>query len=281
MSPTWQGDDPPPLYQPQSARDWFRVIRRGVPMITLIVTGLLLKFVMRLIERPLFGMRRPVTPYITTAVCKGALWCMGLRLTVRGRPMRHPGASVANHASWLDIFVLNATRRLYFVSKSEVAFWPGIGWLARATGTVFISRDRREAKVQTELFRQRLLAGHQLMFFPEGTSTDTLRVLPFKPTLFAAFFDDSLRHEMHIQPVTVAYHPPEGRSERFYGWWGDMDFGPHLLAMLATPHHGSAEVIYHAPVRVDDFPNRKTLARAVEITVRDALHQARPDLPVS
>ena len=189
--------------------------------------------------------------------------------------MTHRGATVANHASWLDIFVLNATRRLYFVSKSEVATWPGIGWLARATGTLFISRDPRQAKAQAEQFRERLLAGHQLLFFPEGTSTDTLRVLPFKPTLFAAFFDEELRHAMHIQPVTVAYHPPEGESARYYGWWGDMDFGPHLLAMLATKRHGSVDVVFHPPVRVDDSPNRKTLAREVEDTVRAGLQAAR------
>ena len=275
MSPTWRGDDPPPMRLPKGVGDWLRVLRRGVPMILLIVLGLLVKFLMRIVEYPLFGLRRPVTPVITTWVCRGALRAMGLRLVVRGRPMTHRGATVANHASWLDIFVLNATRRLYFVSKSEVATWPGIGWLARATGTLFISRDPRQAKAQAEQFRERLLAGHQLLFFPEGTSTDTLRVLPFKPTLFAAFFDEELRHAMHIQPVTVAYHPPEGESARYYGWWGDMDFGPHLLAMLATKRHGSVDVVFHPPVRVDDSPNRKTLAREVEDTVRAGLQAAR------
>ncbi|WP_367998774.1 lysophospholipid acyltransferase family protein, partial [Photobacterium sanguinicancri] len=54
--------------------------------------------------------------------------------------MKQHGAVVANHSSWLDIFALNARKRIYFVSKAEVAKWPGIGWLARATGTVFINR---------------------------------------------------------------------------------------------------------------------------------------------
>jgi 1-acyl-sn-glycerol-3-phosphate acyltransferase len=101
------------------------------------------------------------------------------------------GAYVANHSSWLDILVLNASKRMYFVAKAEVAGWGGIGWLARGTGTVFVRRDRAEAAKQANLFEARLKAGHRLMFFPEGTSTDgRQRAAVSRPTLFAAFFDD-------------------------------------------------------------------------------------------
>ena len=182
--------------------------------------------------------------------------------------MRYPGAVVANHASWLDIFVLNAGKRVYFVSKSEVAGWPGIGWLAKATGTVFITRDAREAATQKAVFEARLSAGHKLLFFPEGTSSDGLRVLPFKSTLFAAFFAPELQGFVRIQPVTVVYRPPAGKDRQFYGWWGDMDFGEHLLKMLAAPAQGSVEVVYHAPVAVADFSDRKALERHCETVVR-------------
>ncbi|MBB5723841.1 1-acyl-sn-glycerol-3-phosphate acyltransferase [Loktanella ponticola] len=189
--------------------------------------------------------------------------------------MRGPGAIVANHASWLDIFALNARKRIYFVSKSEVANWPGIGWLARATGTVFIKRDRKDAANQINVFQTRLEAGHKLLFFPEGTSTDGLQVLAFKPTLFAAFFADGLRETMRIQPVTVKYLPADGVDPRIYGWWGDMDFGPHMLATLAASHQGAVSVRYHAPVQVRDFANRKDLSFAVEAAVRAGLSDDR------
>ena len=64
----------------------------------------------------------------------------------------------------------------------------------------------------------RIRAGHHLLFFPEGTSTDGTRVLPFKTTLFQAFYADGLDKVMQIQPVTVIYRAPRGRSPRFYGW---------------------------------------------------------------
>nr|WP_221235465.1 lysophospholipid acyltransferase family protein [Yoonia ponticola] len=254
---------------------WFHVVRRGLPLVILIFSGLIVLLLIRLIEAPIWKTCRPITPHITQFVCRNAFYILGIRHEVQGEIMRGPGAIVANHASWLDIFALNARKRIYFVSKSEVANWPGIGWLARATGTVFIKRDRKDAANQINVFQTRLEAGHKLLFFPEGTSTDGLQVLAFKPTLFAAFFADGLRETMRIQPVTVKYLPADGVDPRIYGWWGDMDFGPHMLATLAASHQGAVSVRYHAPVQVRDFANRKDLSFAVEAAVRAGLSDDR------
>lgn len=274
MTPdTWFSDDSPPPEVKLTWRDWLRVVRRGAPLVLLVFGGLLILLIGRLIERPLHGLRRPWTPAITVWVCKRSLQILGIRHQLVGDVMEGPGAIVANHASWLDIFALNATQRLYFVSKSEVAGWPGIGWLARATGTVFIKRDRSEARAQVQVFQDRLGAGHRLLFFPEGTSSDGRQVLPFKPTLFAAFFDDKIKDHMAIQPVTVRYVAPDGEDARFYGWWGDMEFGPHLLSTLAAKRQGRIEVIAHAPVRVASYAHRKALAASLEASVRAGLTQ--------
>lgn len=273
MTPLWDSEIPPDPVEITVA-GWLRVVSRGLVLGGLVFGCLALLLVVRLVERPLCGVRRPVTPYITQFVCRNAFRVLGMRFRSTGELMTGMGAVVSNHASWLDIFALNARKRIYFVSKAEVASWPGIGWLARATGTVFIERDRKRAREQTELFEARLRAGHKLLFFPEGTSTDGLRVLPFKTTLFAAFFTDKLRDRMQIQPVSLVYTAPDGQPERFYGWWGEMEFGPHLLATLAVRRQGSVEVIYHEPVRVDEFADRKTLARHCEEAVRAGLDAA-------
>jgi 1-acyl-sn-glycerol-3-phosphate acyltransferase len=254
---------------------WFHIVRRGLPLIVLIFGGLIVLLLVRLIEAPIWKQARPVTPFITQFVCKMTLRIMGIRHEVQGTVMVGSGAVVSNHVSWFDIFALNASKRIYFVSKAEVAAWPGIGWLARATGTVFIKRDRRDATQQVGVFQKRLEAGHKLLFFPEGTSTDGQQVVAFKPTLFAAFFADSLRETMRIQPVTVKYLPADGQDPRFYGWWGDMDFGPHLLQVLATAPQGSVSVRYHDPVNVRDFATRKDLSCAMEDTVRAGLSHDR------
>ena len=248
--------------------DWLRVLARGAVLIVLVFGGLLILLVTRLVERPLYGQHRPVTPHITQFVCRNALRVLGIRLDVTGAPLTGRGAVVANHTSWLDIFTLNAAKRIYFVSKSEVASWPGIGWLARATGTVFIERNPKRAQAQIEVFRDRLLAGHKLLFFPEGTSTDGQQVLAFKTTLFQSFFAEDLKDEIAVQPVSVHYIAPAGMDVRFYGWWGEMTFGTHLLATLGTARQGGVHVIYHPELKVADFANRKLLAVACEEAVR-------------
>jgi 1-acyl-sn-glycerol-3-phosphate acyltransferase len=273
MSQTWRSDKPPPqTVLTLTAR--IRAALRGLALVVIVFGGLVLLLLLRLIERPLFGVRRPLTPWITQGVCRTALWIIGLRLTLRGSPQHGGGAVVANHSSWLDIFVLNAVDRVYFVSKSEVRDWPAIGWLARATGTVFITRDRRAAQAQTALFAERLRAGHRLLFFPEGTSTDGQRVLPFKSALFEAFLAPDIAPDGWVEPVSVRYHPPEGEDPRYYAWWGDMALAPHLLVVLGAARSGRVEVCFHPPVQVSTAGGRKQIAARTEAAVRGGFETA-------
>jgi len=265
--PTWTSPEGESPAVPIGAAGWLRLALRGAVLGLVVFGGLAVLLVLRLLERPLCGLARPVTPWITVGVCRAAFVILGIGFSWRGQPMAGRGALVANHVSWLDIFALNAPAPLYFVAKSEVGGWPGIGWLARATGTVFIRRDPREAQAQRLLFEARLRAGHRLCFFPEGTSTDGRRVLPFKPTLFAAFYAHGLAEILQVQPVTLQYRAPPGQDPRFYGWWGDMGFGAHLVRVLAAGSQGCVEVVFHPPVAVADLPGRKELARHCEDAV--------------
>jgi 1-acyl-sn-glycerol-3-phosphate acyltransferase len=273
MSRTWRGAEEP-VPRALSVGDWLRVLRRGGAILALLAVGFPLLLILRIPEGLIFGLTRPVTPHITQTVCRLSCRVLGLRREMRGAPMTGPGAYVVNHVSWLDIFVLNACKRLYFVAKSEVADWPGIGWLARGTGTVFIARDPRQARAHTRVFEDRLRAGHRLLFFPEGTSTDGRRVLPFRTTLFEAFFSERLRGVLQVQPISLVYRAPAGEDSAFYGWWGDMALGPALLCVLAARRQGSVEVIYHRPLRVADFADRKSLAAAAEADVREGFARA-------
>ena len=275
MSDAWQPDKDDEVDLSEiGIMGWLRFVLRAIPLVALILVCLVILLILRLIERPLFGTHRPITPYIVQFVCRNAFRIMGMGFQVKGQQMRHPGAVVANHSSWLDIFALSAAKRVYFVSKSEVAKWPGIGTLARATGTVFIERDARKAAEQKSVFEERLKAGHKLLFFPEGTSTDGLRVLHFKSTLFAAFFTQELRDFLWVQPVTVNYYAPLGEEPRFYGWWGEMDFFPHVIKTLAVKKAGCVEVIYHPPLSVAEAEGRKKMASISEQIVRSGHHLA-------
>lgn len=256
----WENDASTPVVPPISFLGWCRVCVRAVALIITIFGGLALMLLFRLMERPVFGASRPITPWITVFVCRAALLLIGLRVDHCSKVMPVAGVLVSNHTSWLDIFVLNAAAPLYFVSKSEVAGWPGIGWLARATGTIFIDRNPRHARLQRDVLTKRLLLRHRLLFFPEGTSTDGQRVLPFKSTLFSAICATELPETMWVQPVSVVFNAPFGLDTRHYGWWGDMSFGAHLLKILATRQHGRVSVLYHTPLSTKQFPERKEMA---------------------
>ena len=226
-------------------------------LVLLIYSLLLLLWISRIFEWP---WRRPISSRITQFACRGSLAILGISLETTGSPMKYDGAVVANHSSWIDIFSLNAPQRIAFVSKSEVASWFGIGILAKSTGTVFIKRDRREAKKQRDDFAKRLADGEKLLFFPEGTSSDGRRILPFNSTLFAAFFDGAIRDDIRIQPVSVTYGAPPGEDPRCYCWWGNMEFAAHFLSVVSGPAGGRVEVVFHKPVLVRDFEGRKPLA---------------------
>lgn len=270
MSLTWRPEEDLVPTQPGSA-GLLRAVLRGVPIVLLLSAGLLLKLALRGLERPIFGARRPMTPWVTVAVCRGALRLLGLPLRIDGAPMRGAGAMLANHSSWLDVLVLNALVPVVFIAKSQVARWPGIGWLARATGTVFVRREARgEVAQQAEALADRLRAGQRLVLFPEGTSTDNRRVLPFKPALLAGLLAPGLPEGVVVQPVTLAYQAPPGEDPRFYGWFGGAEFGPHALAVLATRRQGSVRLTLHAPIPVTGR-DRKSLAAEAEAAVRSAL----------
>lgn len=255
-------------HPPLGLSGWMIAVLRAVPIAVLCFGGMIVLLVLRGVERVIAGQARPVTPFLVQWVCSASLAIMGLRLKVIGQPMRQSGIVVANHASWLDIFTLNAALRICFVAKSEVARWAFIGPLARATGTLFITRKTTEAKRQQAQFETRLRDGDRLLFFPEGTSTDSTFILPFKSTLFAALF--AMPQDLWVQPVTVVYQAPKGEDPRFYGWYGAMDFAPHLFATLAQSPQGHVTITLHPPLRVADFPSRKELAMVSEAAVRSA-----------
>lgn len=157
-----------------------------------------------------------------------------IKLQIEGTPSAaHPVLFVSNHSSYLDIPVLGSLVLGHFVAKREVAGWPLFGLLAKLSRTLFI--DRRVSKVaegQSQLLA-RLQAGDNLILFPEGTSSDGVRVLPFRRALFQAVLDQATTLAVTLQPVTVFCSAVDGATaDRFakqqYAWFGDMELLPHL-----------------------------------------------------
>ena len=158
--------------------------------------------------------------------------------------------------------------RVFFVSKAEVSGWPVIGFIGRSIGTMFIERRPAEARRQTEALHARLKRGDRLCLFPEGTSTDGARVLPFKSALFGVFLAPDLREALWVPAGHPRLPAPPDLPPSFYGWWGDMEFGAHLRDVLALSRGGAVEVRFHPPLRAADSADRKALADAACAAVR-------------
>jgi 1-acyl-sn-glycerol-3-phosphate acyltransferase len=186
----------------------------------------------------------------------------GFRLEVRGTISdRHPTLFVVNHSSYSDITVLGALLPASFVAKSEVANWPFFGWLAKLQRTVFIDRRQRSTATQRDAIAERLEAGDNLILFPEGTSNDGLRVLPFKSALFSVAEYKAHGAPLAVQPVSLTYARidgvPIGRAWRpLVAWYGGMDLAPHLWELLGL---GIITVIveFHPVVTIAEFGSRR------------------------
>jgi 1-acyl-sn-glycerol-3-phosphate acyltransferase len=136
---------------------------------------------------------------------------LGIRVERRGRPSaQHPVLFVSNHCSYLDITVLGSLVPASFVAKAEVARWPLFGQLARLQRSVFIDRRTFRTADHRDDMLARLEEGDDLILFPEGTSSDGNRVLPFKSGLLSVTEAAPDGRPFTVQPVSVAYTMLDG-----------------------------------------------------------------------
>jgi 1-acyl-sn-glycerol-3-phosphate acyltransferase len=204
---------------------------------------------------------------------------MGLNVRVVGVPAKsRPALFVSNHVSYLDIPVLGSVVPIAFVAKTEVAQWPGYGWLAKLQRTVFVDRRRNTTMRQRDSLHARLAAGDALVLFPEGTSNDGNRILPFRSALLSVAEAAPAERPLAVQPVSIAYTSvngvPLGWGLRpLVAWYGGMELGGHLWRFSRL---GQVEVVvqFHGEIRVGDFPSRKELTRHCFETVAAGVDRA-------
>jgi len=222
-----------------------------------------------------------IVPVIYHRVC---CWLLDIRVETRGTmSTAKPTLFVCNHSSYLDITVLGSLIRGSFVAKSEVAGWPLFGLLAKLQRTVFVDRQRRATThQQRDQLAQRLDAGDNLILFPEGTSNDGNRTLPFRSALFgvAERATDGAAEAvpLTVQPVSLAYvrlnGMPIGRSLRpFLAWYGDMELVGHLWHVAGLGRITVA-VEFHPPVTLAQFGSRKALSDHCQRAVAEGVAAA-------
>ena len=193
---------------------------------------------------------------------KAVVWGLGIRVRIRGaKPdSSHSGLFlVSNHFGPLDVLVLGSVWPMTFVSRHDVAGWPGVNLLTRLGGTLYANREARlTSPALVEAVTKRLSHGGHVHVFAEGVSTDGSRLLPFLSTLFEA----PRRSGTVIQPVTIRYRSINGRPitrqdrDRIC-WYQNMAFIPHFMNVMRS-RGIEVEVVFSRPLNPGG--SRKQLA---------------------
>lgn len=137
---------------------------------------------------------------------------------------------ISNHMSWLDIWLLYAIRPPRFISKADVRGWPVIGFLAQQSGTLFIQRERRHHTAAIiQQAAELLTRGDCIGLFPEGTTTDGTRLLPFHSSLFQA----AVIHHAPVVLFAIRYHLPDGSLDTAPAYHGGLTLLDSFRAVLA------------------------------------------------
>ncbi len=202
------------------------------------------------------------------------LGILGIRTVAVGKTALPPGLLVCNHISWLDIYVINALAPTAFVSKDEVRHWPLIGWLCARTETIFLERTSRAAAQRTrERMAEKLAAGAHVGIFPEGTTTDGSKVLPFHAALFQSAIDAGAC----VVPLALSYVDAAGRPSRAPAYDGDVTLWQTLWAM-ARAEGLSAQLRVLSPIPAAGL-DRRHLAHRCRRAITWHLGQAENFIP--
>lgn len=194
--------------------------------------------------------------------------------------LRNPGNSVAavralivaNHVSWLDIFVINSIQTCSFVGKSDIRDWPLLGWLCEKGGTIFIARGKqRDVRRIFQGLVASIEAGERVAFFPEGTTAAQGALLPFHANLFEAALDA----KVPVQPYALRYLDAQGALHPAADFIGDMTFAQSMIAILQGEPM-KAELIQLAPIETAGA-HRRQLAATAQALIAEALEQPQAE----
>ena len=205
------------------------------------------------------------------------IWLLSIKIEYEGYFKNSSSCNlfVSNHISYLDIPILGSMVPLRFVAKSEVKNWPILGFLSKLASTIFIKRVRTDILFQKNKIFNILSDNKQLLIFPEGTTSDGNRVLPFKSSLFSALENKNFI----IQPLIIVYYDLNGMPinrwlRPIIAWYGDMELIPHLL-ILKNIKSIHVKIIYLKPVNTINFSNRKQLSIYLEQQIHKTYSTAR------
>lgn len=173
---------------------------------------------------------------------------------------------IANHISWIDIFVINTHQPCQFVAKSDIRNWPIAGWLSAQAGTIFLARGKqREVRRIYEGLVHQLQDQQRVAFFPEGTTGAQGGLLPFHANLFEA----AIEAKVPVQPYVLRYVDQHNNLHPAADFIGDMTM---LESMFSIFKAGKIQAqLIQLPLIQTQDKHRRDIARAANQAVAQEL----------
>ena len=200
---------------------------------------------------------------------------MGIKIKVSGLDkVRHKKGLflVTGHLSYLDGIIASRILPLVFVARGDLKSWPFFGIFSLLSQTIFINRNST-CGLQKELKRISFMleSGVNIMFFPQGTTTNSPKDILFK----SSFFEAPLASSAATAPFAIRYKKINGRAiddtnKDFIFWYGDMDFIPHLVSFLGLKSV-EVEVDMLEPIKASSGDDRKSLSMLSQEAIKSRL----------
>ncbi len=210
--------------------------------------------------------------------CRLLLWCLGVKITVSGGPIRNlPGVLVvSDHTSWLDILTIGAAlpssrwraSPLSFVARADVAASTAVRMMARIVKVIPIERAKlRQLPEVVATVAARLYAGHTVVAFPEGTTWCGLSGRthqgsgPFYPAMFQAAVDTG----RPVQPLRLRYQHRDGSISTVPAYIGDDTLLASIGRLMVARRTVAKIYVESLQLPGDD---RRELARRCQAAIR-------------
>lgn len=180
-----------------------------------------------------------------------------IKIEVIGEPPHSPFFLVSNHLSYTDIPIIRSVIEGIYVTKGEIESWFAVGKIVRNIGNIYINRNNKRdiPRANSEVLKA-LERGEGVIIFPEGTSTNGERVLPFK----SSFLEFAVQTSLPVHYASISYRTPNDEPPPSYSvcWWDDTSLAEHLWRFFQLSEVTAIITFGEEPIKSDD---RKELAK--------------------
>ena len=167
---------------------------------------------------------------------------------------------ISNHLSYIDILIISSIYKSSFIgSIDQVKNNKFFGYLALISGCVFVNRKER-INIQNEIKEiSNKLKRTSICFFPEATTSNGSKVLPFK----SSFFQCIKNSPNYLKILTINYQKINGKKVSFENrdlifYYGNHMFFNHFINLLKQ---NTIEVLITEKLEKNTNLHRKTLSQ--------------------